>query len=105
MGEPTPCTASSNRTVTVSVARNLNSPIFTNNGTYSRKIQESSNLNSVVTTVRATDQDSRSPYRDIEYRIIGEGAAVGLFNVGKTDGNIRIRNSLTSDPSLTYRVN
>ena len=59
LGEPDACVSARNATINVRVSRNEHAPEFSDNGRYSRTIDEDADVMSVVTTVRANDRDDK----------------------------------------------
>lgn len=58
-GLPDPCTSTRNATVNIRVSRNEHAPEFSDNGRYTRTIDEDADVMSVVTSVRANDRDDK----------------------------------------------
>ena len=67
---------------------NDNSPIFTQNGSYSKVIDENFSLTSVVLTVHADDADFDLANRKIIYSLLGD--AEGFFGIDSLSGEINL---------------
>ncbi|XP_055954344.1 protocadherin-16-like [Patella vulgata] len=92
-------------TVTIQVLRNNNPPIFQNEP-YSTSFtsQFLANAGQRVFTVTATDADTQTPLNQVQYRIIGEGVAVNLFNIDANNGIITTRSNINTDGNDYYRI-
>ena len=69
MGEPEPCLANRPATVKIQVIRNEFSPVFSENGQYSAKIDETLGNNLRVSSVRANDRDQRVSVSDAYFSL------------------------------------
>jgi len=58
-GDPIPCESKRNATVNIKVFRNLNPPVFSEEGLYKVTINENHGINNRVTQVRAQDKDKK----------------------------------------------
>lgn len=46
----------------------------------------------------------QSPFKDVTYRIIGDDSAPVFFDIGQTDGNLKLQQSVNADTETVYKV-
>ncbi|KAK7113021.1 hypothetical protein V1264_012386 [Littorina saxatilis] len=99
-GQQSPVTAS----VNVTVIRNTQ-PVFNNTANYRvSNLTEDTAGGTVVFTPTVTNQDSRNPFDDLEFEMIGDGRTTAFFQANKANGAISVRpdSDLTSDTESEY---
>ena len=89
--------------VTVDVYRNLQPPIFINTP-YAVTLQEDAAEGLLAYTVTAVDSDTRAPFNELTYSIIGDDSASFDFNITANTGEIRLTRSILLQTETSYRV-
>ncbi|KAJ8316548.1 hypothetical protein KUTeg_005899, partial [Tegillarca granosa] len=90
--------------VTINIIRNQNPPVFVQEP-YSTSISFTVPSNTFVYDVNATDADTRAPFNEIRYSIIGDDRAPQLFNIDQFTGVIRTSSqSLITDSNTAYTI-
>ena len=68
------------------------------------QVLETIDYSTVIFAVSARDLDSRAPYNEVSYTLVGENNAPTFFDVNPVNGEIRLRSSLLQDTNQQYRV-
>ncbi|KAK3089813.1 hypothetical protein FSP39_006721 [Pinctada imbricata] len=100
--------ATNTATVTVSVFRNNNAPVFTQTP-YAATVDRTSSTGAQIYTVTAVDADVQAPYNTLTLSVIGDDNAPNLFSLqqqGNNAGIIRVISSqdLASDTATSYKL-
>jgi len=92
-------------TVTITVERNLNTPVF-NPITYTDTVFDYEPIGSSVLFVNASDADTTSPERLFMFDIVSTvpSTSVAMFAIHPATGLITINRQLTLESSNIYRV-
>ncbi|XP_041364214.1 cadherin-99C-like [Gigantopelta aegis] len=82
-------------TLTVTVIRNTFPPEFIGEP-YAVTVDSNIQLNQPFFQVRARDNDTKSPYKDITFRIIGDGDSETYFDVNSVSGQISTKTDINN---------
>ena len=84
--------------LTVNMLRNLETPVFNPNATYSATVLETQPIARSILRVRATDADAKPPHNRVSYELSNE-----YFTIDD-QGTISLKRSLLEDGTEEYRV-
>ena len=94
--------------VTINVDRNNFAPSWVNPAapgyTSTTQVLETIDYTTVLFSVSARDLDTRAPYNQVTYTMVGDDKSPTFFDINPSSGEIRLRSSLLQDSDLVYRV-
>ncbi|XP_041364042.1 protocadherin Fat 1-like [Gigantopelta aegis] len=90
-------------TLTITVIRNKNPPVFQNEP-YSRSVSQNTVAGTSLVTVVASDADTVAPYNSLTYEIIGDDSAPIYFQINSLTGMITFVQPVLSDLSDSYQI-
>ncbi|XP_060080745.1 protocadherin Fat 4-like, partial [Ylistrum balloti] len=88
-------------TLVVNVVRNKYTPEFIDLPNVI-SVNQNVTTSTVVYTIGSRDNDTNSPFNQIEYRVLGDSAAPSYFNVLSPSGQVIVSNSIDTDTTNVY---